>query len=68
MGVSAGGCLARGCLARAGSAQGRCLPRAGSAKPLPHEQNQTPVKTKPCRNYVADSKNPRSGFAPMTHN
>ena len=45
-GVSAQGCLPRGCLPD----------NQGLPDNLPWTQWQTPVKTLPCRNYVADGK------------
>ena len=48
-----GGCLPGG----GGSGQGGCLPRGDVCQitsPPPWTEWQTPVKTLPCRNYVAD--------------
>ena len=51
-GVCPGGCLPKGCLPRG------CLPKGVSGTPPPlWTESQTPVKTLPCRNYIADGKN-----------
>ena len=59
-GVCLGGVCPWGCLRGGGSAWGHllrgCVCPGVSATP-PRTESQTPVKTQPCRNYVADGNN-----------